>query len=350
MVPLSIPTKAATTTTVTAERPSDCRQHNPLKIRERARWADCSAIFPVLFLLAALGIATVPAKANQLNVPPEVKQGLDRIFDGDPDAAIELAKVVQHAQPEHPVGYLLEAEARWWKIYCEALEVKYGMADAWKRPRVPSDDEYLALVDRGISLAQAQLQKSDSAEMHLYAGMGLALKAKLFGLREERRATAHAGVDAREQFLRATQLDPNLADTYTGLGLYNYYADALSGVAKMLRFFMGIPGGSKKEGIKQLEIGMNRGELIAPEARFYYARNLRTYDQKYEEALAIILPLVQRYPHNPIFLLMAGNLNAELGRKRTAAENLRAAEQMPVRDPACAERIRKVAETLLAAP
>ncbi len=260
MVPLRIPTKAATATTVIAERLSDCRQHKPLKIRKPARWADCSVIAPVLFLLAALGIATAPAKANQLNVPPEVKQGLDRIFDGDPDAAIELAKVVQQRQPEHPIGYLLEAEARWWKIYCEALEVKYGMVDAWKRSRLPGDDEYLALADHGISLAQAQLQKSDSAEMHLYAGMGLALKAKLFGLREERRATAHAGVDAREQFLRATQLDPNLADAYTGLGLYNYYADALSGVAKMLRFFMGIPGGSKKEGIKQLEIGMSRGD------------------------------------------------------------------------------------------
>ena len=69
-------------------------------------------------------------------MPPEVKQGLDRIFDGDPDAAIELAKVVQQRQPEHPVGYLLEAEARWWKIYCEALEVKYGMVDAWKRSRL----------------------------------------------------------------------------------------------------------------------------------------------------------------------------------------------------------------------
>ena len=342
---------AATTIMRSVECRSDCRRQHHSKIRKWARWAGRCAVAPeVLLLLAVISPGALPASANPLNVPPEVKQGLDRIFDGDPDAAIELAKQVQHAQPEHPVGYLLEAEARWWEIYCQALEVKYGMVDGWKRSRLPGDEEYLALVDRGISLAQAQLQKSDTAEMHLYAGMGLALKAKLFGLREERRATAHAGVDAREQFLRATQLDPNLADAYTGLGLYNYYADALSGIAKILRFFMGIPGGSKKEGIKQLEIGMTRGELIAPEARFYYARNLRTYDQKYEEALAIAAPLVQQYPHNPIFLLLVGNLYAELGRKPRAAENFRVAERLTVPDLACAERIRKVAETLLAAP
>jgi tetratricopeptide (TPR) repeat protein len=350
MVSLGAIITAATATIPVAGFLRHCRPHSRLEVLKPVRRAVYSSIVPTLFVLVAVCIAPVLAHAKQLNVPPEVKQGLDRIFDGDPDAAIDLAKLVQQKQPEHPVGYLLEAEARWWKIYCEALEVKYGMADAWKRSKRPGDEEYLALADRGISLAQAQLKISDSAEMHLYAGMGLALKAKLFGLREERRATAHAGVDAREQFLHATQLDPDLADAYTGLGLYNYYADALSGIAKVLRFFMGIPGGSKKEGIQQLEIGMSRGELIAPEARYYYARNLRTYDQKYEEALAIAAPLVERYPHNPIFLLMAGNLNAELGRREKAATSFRAAEQLSVHDPACAERVRKVAETFLSAP
>jgi hypothetical protein len=350
MVSLGVLMTAATITILGTESLRESRQRFHQGIRMPACSWSFSGILPAVFVLLALCIASAPAEANKLNVPPEVKQGLDQIFDGNPDAAIELAKIVQQKQPEHPVGYLLEAEARWWKIYCEALEVKYGMVDAWKRSRRPGDDDYLALADRGISLAQAQLKNSDSAETHLYAGMGLALKAKLFGLREERRATARAGVDAREQFLRATELDPELADAYTGLGLYNYYADALSGIAKVLRFFMGIPGGSKKEGIKQLEIGMSRGELIAPEARFYYARNLRTYDQKYEEALVIAAPLAERYPHNPIFLLMVGNLNAELGRKEKAAASFRAAEQLSIHNPACAERVRKVAESFLNAP
>jgi tetratricopeptide (TPR) repeat protein len=291
-----------------------------------------------------------PARAGQLNVPPEVTQGLDQIFAGDPDAAIELAHRLEQKQPDHPLGYLLETEALWWKMYCQACDVKYGMVDAWKRSKRGGDDEYLAAAGRAISLAEAQLRKSDSAEMHLYAGMGLALKARLYALRDERRATAHAGVDAREQFLRASQLDPDLEDAYTGLGLYNYYVDALSAIAKILRFFMGIPGGSKKEGVKQLERGMNHGVLTAVEARFYYAKNLRTYDWKYEQALAIATPLVERFPHNPIFLLLVGNLNAELGRNETAAASFRAAEQLSVRDPACAARVRQIAESFLSSP
>jgi tetratricopeptide (TPR) repeat protein len=166
-------------------------------------------------------------------------------------------------------------------------------------------------------------------------------------LREERRATAHAGVKAREYVLHATQLDPNLADAYTGLGLYNYYVDTLSPIVKMMRFFMGIPGGSKKEGILQLERAMNQGELTSIEARFYLAKNLRTYDHQYERALTIATPLIEHYPRNPLFLLLVGNLFMELGRNEPAAAVFHAAQKLTVPDPACAARVEQLVQTLL---
>ena len=88
---------------------------------------------------------------------------------------------------------------------------------------------------------------------------------------------------------------------------------------------MGIPGGDKQTGVEQMETGMNQGLFLAVDARFVLARALRTYDQKYERALAVAEPLVARYPHNPMFLLLAGNLNAELGRKDKASEYFHAA-------------------------
>jgi len=88
--------------------------------------------------------------------------------------------------------------------------------------------------------------------MQFYAGMAEASAARLYGLRAENRNTARSGVRAREHFLRAKALDPGLADVDLGLGLYNYYVDTLSSLARILRFFMGIPGGSKQEGIRCL--------------------------------------------------------------------------------------------------
>ncbi len=303
----------------------------------------------VLLLLLTASLLAAPARAGKLNLPPEATEGLRQLYNGDPDAAIQLFRKLQQQQPDHPLGYLLEANARWWKLYCNACEIKWGMIDAWHRPRLAEDDAYLALADNATQLAEAHLAKSDSAEMRLYAGMGWMLRGRLLGLRDDRRGTARAGVKARAHLLRAIQLDPDLADAYTGLGLYNYYVDTLSALARVLRFFMGIPGGNKQEGIRQLEIAMTKGELTAIEARFYLAKNLRNYDHKYERAAALMQPLAERHPQNPVFLLLLGDLDAKLTRKEQAAASFRAAEKLPPRDPPCQAHVQKLAQAALAA-
>jgi hypothetical protein len=310
-----------------------------------------AALATLGFLIAML-FSAIPARAGGLTLSPEATHALDQIYSGDPDAAIATAHSIESEQPQSPVGYLLEDEADWWKIYCADCEVKWGMFDAWKHPKKREDEAYFALADKAISLARDQLAKSDSAEMHLYAGLGLALKARLYGLRDEKRPTAHAGVAARAEFIRALQLDPDMADATAGLGLYNYYIDTLSAIAKMLRFFMGIPGGNKEEGIRQMQAGIDHGAMLAVDSRFYLAKNFRTYDRRYQDALTTAVPLVAGYPHNPIFLLLVGNLNAELGQKDKAAEYFRDVLALPDSgadpDPACGARTRALANSFLA--
>jgi hypothetical protein len=295
-----------------------------------------------LIALALVALSAASAHAGGITLSPEAARALDQTYSGDPDAAIE------QSQPDNPLGYLLEDEAEWWKTYCGACEIKWGMLDAWKRARTPEDDAYFARADKAIELARAQIAKSDTAEMHVYVEIGFALKARLYSLRDERRNVAHAGVAARAECLRALQLDPEMADATAGLGLYNYYVDTLSGVAKMLRFFMGIPGGNKEEGIRQMKIGIEHGAILAVDSRFYLAKNLRTYDQRYEEALAVAEPLIARYPHNPVFLLLLGNLNAEIGRTAKAAGYFHLAQESTIPDSACAARIRDLASSFLA--
>ena len=298
-------------------------------------------------LLLALVVAA-PAGASGLTLPVQAAQAMNNIYDGDSDAAIAIARELEKSQPEDPLGYLLEDEALWWKTYCAACEIKWGMLEAWKRGKRPEDESYLALADKAIYLARARIAKSDTAQMHLYAGIAWALKTRLYGLRDEHRAAARAAVSARAQFLRCLQLDPQMADATAGLGLYNYYVDTLSPVIKLLRFFMGIPGGNKEEGLRQMQTGMEQGVLLAVDTRFYLAKNLRTYDQKYEQALSVAEPLVGRYPHNPVFFLLLGNLNAELGRSAKASEYFDAALNLSIPDAACAARVRYLANSFLA--
>lgn len=282
-------------------------------------------------------------RATQLTLPPETPGILEKIYSFDLDGAQEAARQLQKEHPGDPLGYLLESDALWWRFWCTAAEFKYGMSDARRRSKLAADQHYLELANTASSLASGQIQKSDSAMMQFYAGMADAAAARLYALRGENRNTARFGVRARDHFLRAKTLDPSLADADFGLGLYNYYVDTLSAMARILRFFMGIPGGSKQEGIRLLEHAIADGNLTPSIARFYLAMNLHRYDQQYERALTIISPLAEKYPSNPLFQLARGDLFAKLGRKQQALACYRAAAALQVRDSESQTRVQQLA-------
>jgi len=216
------------------------------------------------------------------------------------------------------------------------------MTDARRRAKYAADQHYFELAAKASSLAEAQNKQHETAEMQFYAGMADAAAARLYALRGENRNAARAGVRARDHFVRAKTLDVTLADANMGLGLYNYYVDTLSGMARVLRFFMGIPGGSKQEGMRLLEQAIADGVLTSNLARFYLALNLHRYDQQYEKALDAIGPLAEKYPANPLFQLARGDLYAKLGRKPKALASYRAAAALAVPDTECQTRLREL--------
>jgi tetratricopeptide (TPR) repeat protein len=296
------------------------------------------------FLLAGM-------RAEALTLPPRTNVILDHIYSGQRQLALSEVRQLQQEYPAHPLPYLLEAELEWWKIWCVSAEFRYGMTMARHHEKSPADQRYLELARKAYALAAASLREKDTGEMHLYAGMADALEARMYGLRSDTRATARSGVRAREHFLNALARDPSLTDASTGLGLYNYYVDTLSAMARVLRFFMGVPGGSKEEGVRQLNDAIRGGQLTPTVARFYLALNLENYDQKYEEALRAVGPLAEKYPKNPTYLLVRGDLYAKLGRKRQAEDSYRAAlaAAAEVEEPQCGAKVEQLARESLVA-
>ncbi len=302
----------------------------------------------VAFLLFFAFLAT-PAFASKLPLPADTPAILDKIYSFDLQGAIEDARRMQAEQPDHPLGYLLEAEALWWRMWCTSAEFKYGMNDARHRAKLEADQHYMHLAEKISSLAAAQIKLHETAEMQFYAGTGDAMAARLYGLRGETRNVARAAVRGREHLLRAKTLDPELADADAGLGLYNYYVDTLSSIARVLRFLMGIPGGSKQEGIRLLEHAISDGVLTSNDARFYLALNLHRYDQQYEKALTVISPLAEKYPENPLFQLARGDLYAKLGRKDKALVCYRAAGTAKIQDTEFEKHVRELVRVSIAA-
>ena len=84
------------------------------------------AIIFLFCVCAAFIAAAFPAsvRAENLPLPPEARLAMDKIYSGDPDAAIPIARSIQQSRSDHPLGYLLEAEALWWKRACAAHSSK----------------------------------------------------------------------------------------------------------------------------------------------------------------------------------------------------------------------------------
>lgn len=305
----------------------------------------------ISLLVSVLCGAGLCGAAQPLSLPNGTETILNHIYSGQSNLAISEAQQLQQQLPEHPLGYILEAEALWWKIWCSSAEFKYGMSMPRHREKLAADQHYLDLAAKALAIAEAKLKEHESAEMYFYAGMAEASTSRLYGLRWEYHNTARVGVRARENFMHALELDPGLADADMGLGLYDYYVDTLSTMARVLRFFMGIPGGSKEEGIKLLQRSMREGQLTPVVSRFCLAMNLHNYDQRFQEALVVLTPLVEKYPDNPIFLLAQGDLLGKLGRKSQATEAYRAAKVAGNRllDPAMNQKIDVLVQESLAA-
>src|SRR5215472_5512237 len=103
----------------------------------------------MVLLLACIFPSVSPAAPNtgltNLSLPPNTQAILDHIYSWRLDQAVSEARQLQEQNPTDPLGYLLEEEALWWKIWCASAEFKYGMTMPRHREKNPADQAYLAL-------------------------------------------------------------------------------------------------------------------------------------------------------------------------------------------------------------
>jgi tetratricopeptide (TPR) repeat protein len=269
----------------------------------------------IVFAATAAGaqIAPPPGDAQLLE---SARQGMRLLMDGDPDAALQRFQDVQRQDPDSPLGYLFEADAYWWKIYLTIGNlVDPDVFDVASQARSPYDANFESLAREAIHTAEARARAhQDVARNLLYEGMAYGLRARFYGLHDNDLPTARAGKKMRALLLEALKLDPSLTDAYLGLGIYNYFVDTLPTIVKMLKFLIGLPGGSREVGLQQLELVANKGDLASGEAKFYLAKDYsRRSEQQYAKSLLLFQALVRQYPDNLLWKLVVGSLEIRLG-------------------------------------
>lgn len=306
------------------------------------------SVHRVFFSLALVAATTAGVEAG-LAVPEEARAGLELLYQGDFHRATALFQTLQAQQPEHPLGYLLQANALWWERWCSSLEYKpQGFVDSATGFESSLDAGYEVLVKAAERRAQAlRKRNARSAEAEFYLGLTYAMQGRLAALRGESRAVARAGKKMRSALLRAHELDPQLDDALFGLGLYNYYVDTLSPLIKLLRILLFIPGGDRETGLQQLTRAAEHGQLVSTQARFWLAKNLRNHDHNYLRARAEFEWLSRRYPQNPLFVLLAAGTAAKLGDEAAAARGYRRVRELARGNSPCEQKLAALAARAL---
>jgi hypothetical protein len=282
-------------------------------------------------LAAARPPQAAPNHSNDEEDRHSAVPGVAMMMDGDLDGAVKVFQQIEQKDPASPMGYVLEADATWWKIYYVSADlIDPDVFDIAHSEATPYDSHFDDLDNVAIHKAEARIHlRQELARSYLYEGFAYALRARLEGLHDRDMATARAGKRMRSHLLRALELDPSLADADLGIGIYNYFVDTLPGIVKFLSMFIMLPGGSRTEGLKQLQLCAEKGELAKPEAKFYLAKDFsRTSEKQYETSLRLFAELQQEFPHNPLWPMLIGSLNYRLGRPQKGEAIYREVYQM----------------------
>ncbi len=302
--------------------------------------------------LITSGVANAAAPpVGPIEVPPPVLSGFELLRNGHYSKALEVANHLAGEFPAHPLPPLLEAQAHFDLIFCQTGHIT--SKEFWhfsKTPDSPLNQPFARAVDKVFEFsAQMKRSPATSAEALFYEGTAHGFRARLHTLREQTLPSGREGKQMREALLKAVALDPTLAhDAGVGLGIYDYYADSLSPLIKLFRFFLFIPGGNMERGIAQLHAAADTRNLFSPEARWELARIIGVREGRHEEAVKLLVPLVHAYPDNALFALLTA-LEAEamgdLGQAHAYAQ--RAVDATARMDPSCRPKLDPATQQVL---
>jgi hypothetical protein len=202
------------------------------------------------------------------------------------DEARGAARELQRRYPDHPAGFLIEAETYWWEAQTDTGNRKI-------------EDNYY----RAQQLAEAKAGKAIQAGKY-YKPELIAYLASAYGSyarfqvtqKESYFSALRAGLRAHDYAEQVYALDKNYYDIYVGLGAFNYFAGTLPPMIKPFAWLFGASG-DKNLGLSQLQTAMEKARYSRTEARIVYYSALLA-NKQYALAFPVLEHLVSDYPEN----------------------------------------------------
>ncbi len=235
------------------------------------------------------------------------KEGIDHVYNLEFEQATKEFDYLVSSYPSHPAGYFFLAMVDWWKI---SLDFENESLD----------DGFLAKLDVVIDKCDSILDDHpDDVTALFFKGGSLGFRGRLRANRGSWIKAANDGRLALPIVRHAYLIAPDNYDILLGMGIYNYYAEAIPEqypIVKPLMLFF--PSGDKKKGIEQLTSAAANAKYAAAEAEYFLLQLNYTHEHQYDKALETALRLFTRYPRNVVFHRYVGRCYISLGKWENA--------------------------------
>lgn len=268
-----------------------------------------TTILTVLFLI--LCTAAAGGKPDSLYYELGAR-GYELVLDMQYNEADKIFDKMIQMEPKNAAGYLYKSQSffHYWQY-------------TYVNPDKKTLKQFRSLLFKTRDIAEAMPDKDDLETQFMlgsaYGNIGLYyansnnwLRAWWYGRK---------GIKCVKGIL---EKDPEYANAYFLIGMYNYYAATLPKVIKSLSFLLGSDEGNRKAGIEQLTRASLYGDL-KDDAKIFLADSVYFEEKNFAAASALLEELTVEYPDNHYLSLIQAISYRHLNRLDPSIRTLKSA-------------------------
>jgi tetratricopeptide (TPR) repeat protein len=254
------------------------------------------------FLLPAGEAAAAETQPDQLHA--YLRQGIESAFNLDHAGAISSFQKAVELDRESPTGYAFLALAQLF-----SYETSFD-----PKERENCQEAMIRYVGIAVTRGEKRIGKNPR-DGQAYFALTLAkiVKVRLALMQKSYFTVAKESANAWDYLEKTRVVDPNNYDNYFPMGLLHYHLDQLPGVTRFLSSLV-ITAGDKHKGIQELELAMQKGDLLRELAQAELSSVYINFEKQPAQALAMTVDLRERFPRNYNFSFSLANILSELGR------------------------------------
>ena len=283
-----------------------------------------TSILAVLIALAPIssyagGARTSPAAQAQLD------EGLTALYSLDYAKARRASRKLIELEPDNPFGYLFEAGSIWWQSSQE-----YGLFKDTPTLQGLFEQD----IEAGVRKAEAYIDSKDKQtkmDGYFVSGMTLGTRGQWNLMKGKWFDAFFDGKKAMKHLKKCHKLDEEYEDVYLGLGVFDYQAAHLSGIAKLGGLF-GLRG-DEKRGLERIQRAVDKAGFARKQAA-QMLTSIYLIDLKDDaKALVLLKGLRKDFPGSPYFVFLEAMVLHRLGDWEGSLAGGRELHKMVAADP-----------------